>query len=83
MYGHFQSVHCRTADNGGRPYRNPNFRKCWNIFQAVGSGYAVQLQGDVTFKASKAAPNKLGFGVKMLGTCGKSLCSGHLHFDTG
>ena len=39
-----------------------------NIFRAVGSGYAVQLHGDVTFKASKAALNKLGFSVNMLGS---------------
>ena len=47
------------------------FANVWNllnIFRAVGSGYAVQLHGDVTFKASKAALNKLGFGVNMLGS---------------
>ena len=47
------------------------FTNVWNlliIFQAVGSGYAVQLHGDVTFMASKAALNKLGFGVNMLGS---------------
>ena len=49
------------------------FASVWNllnIFLAVGSGYAVQLQSDVTYKAStrKAALNKLGFGVKMLGS---------------
>ena len=37
-----------------------------NSFRAVGSGYVVQLHCDVTFKASKAALNKLGFGVNML-----------------
>ena len=38
------------------------FANVWNllnIFRAVGSGYAVQLHGDVKFKASKAALNKL------------------------
>ena len=47
------------------------FANVWNllnIFGAVGSGYAVQLHGDVTFKASQAALNKLGFGVNMFGS---------------
>ena len=47
------------------------FANVWNllnIFRAVGSGYAVQLHGDVIFKASKAALNKLGSSVNMLGS---------------
>ena len=47
------------------------FANVWdllNIFRAVGSGYAVQLHGDVTSMASKAALNKLGFSVDMLGS---------------
>ena len=47
------------------------FANVWNllnIFRAVGSGYAVQLQGDLTYKASKAALNKLCFAVNMLGS---------------
>ena len=39
-----------------------------NLFRSVASGYDVQLQGDVTAKASQAALNKLGFGVNMLGS---------------
>ena len=56
----------------------------WNlliIFRAAGSGYAVQLHGDITFKASKAALNKLGSGIKMLGTW-KPLCTGHSQSDS-
>ena len=37
------------------------FANVWNLLnmiRAVGSGYSVQLHGDVTFKASKAALNK-------------------------
>ena len=45
-----------------------NVWKLLNIFRAAGSGYAVQLHGDGTFKTSKAALNKLGFGVNMLGS---------------
>ena len=39
-----------------------------NFFRSVASGYDVQLQGDVTAKASQAALNKLGFSVNMLGS---------------
>ena len=39
-----------------------------NFWRAVGTGYDVQLFGDVTSKASTAALNKLGFGVNMLGS---------------
>ena len=38
-----------------------------NIIRYISSGYATQLCGDVTSKASTAALNKLGFGVNMLG----------------
>ena len=47
------------------------FANVWNllnIFLAVGSGYAVQLQGNLAYKASKAAINKLCFGVNKLGS---------------
>jgi hypothetical protein len=43
---------------------------CWDllsIFRSLAAGYLVQLQCDVTSKASTAALNKLGFGVNMLG----------------
>ena len=48
----------------------PTFATVWNllnIFRAVGSGHAVQLHGDVTFKAPKAALNEFGFSVNLLG----------------
>ncbi len=38
-----------------------------SIFRSLAAGYLVQLQSDVTSKASTAALNKLGFGVNMLG----------------
>jgi hypothetical protein len=38
-----------------------------SIFRSLAAGYLVQLQTDVTSKASAAALNKLGFGVNMLG----------------
>ena len=37
------------------------------MFWSVASGYATQLRGDVTSKASQNALNKLGFCVNMLG----------------
>ena len=61
MSGYIQSVHCQTEDNGGRPYLFlifANVSNFLNIFRGVGSGHAMQLQGDVTYKASKAALNK-------------------------
>ena len=48
------------------------------IFRAVGSGYAVQLHGDVTYKASKAALNKLGFGVNILAPVSYTLIPGRV-----
>jgi hypothetical protein len=47
------------------------FANVWdllNFWRAVATGFDVQLQGDVTAKASTAAFNKLGFGVNMLGS---------------
>ena len=38
-----------------------------NLWRAVGTGYDVQLHGDVTGKASTLAFSKLAFGVNMLG----------------
>ena len=38
-----------------------------NIFRAVGTGYSVMIQGDVTGKASSSALNKLRFGFTRLG----------------
>ena len=38
-----------------------------NLWRAVGTGYDVQLHGDVTGKASTLALSKLAFGVNMLG----------------
>ena len=38
-----------------------------NMFRSIASGYATQLCGDVTSKASTAALNKLCFSVNMLG----------------
>ena len=46
------------------------FATPWNLlnyFCAVGSGYPVMLQGDVTGKASSLALNKLGLGFNRLG----------------
>ena len=46
------------------------FSNVWdllNFWRAVGTGYDVQLFGDVTGKASTAALNRLGFGVNRLG----------------
>ena len=46
------------------------FATQWNLlnyFRAVGSGYPVMLQGDVTGKASSLALNKLGLGFNRLG----------------
>ena len=51
----------------------PTFAMVWNllnILRAVCSGHAViavQLHGDVTFKAPKAALNEFGFSVNLLG----------------
>jgi hypothetical protein len=47
-----------------------SFATCWDllsIFRSLAAGYLVQLQTDVTYKASTAALNKLGFCVNMLG----------------
>ena len=46
------------------------FANVWNLLspmRTVASCYELQICGDVTYKASLAAVNKLAFGVNMLG----------------
>ena len=56
--------------NGGRSYGVPSFCKCLEFTEHLSRSWlricGATLHADVTFKASKAALNKLGFGVNML-----------------
>ena len=56
--------------NSEETYTMLAFATPWNLlnyFRAVGSGYPVMMQGDVTGKASSLALNKLGLGFNCLG----------------
>jgi hypothetical protein len=58
------------AFNSEETYTMLAFATPWNLlnyFRAVGAGYPVMLQGDVTGKASSLALNKLGLGFNRLG----------------
>jgi hypothetical protein len=58
------------AFNADEVYTMLAFATPWNLlnyFRALGSGYPVLLQGDVTGKASSLALNKLGLGYNRLG----------------
>ena len=53
-----------------------------NLWRAVGTGYDVQLHGDVTGKASTLALSKLAFGVNMLGAHYAPLSTSLIHADS-